>query len=242
MVAMPALAGCGSGGDPGSGQTLTVLAAASLKETFTELAEEFEAAHPGVEVSLAFDSSATLAAQAVEGAPADLLATADTRTMADAVDGDALAGDPEVFATNGATVVVPAGNPAGVSSFADLDDDAVTYVVCVEDAPCGAVARTLLDGAGITHDPASLEVDVKAVLAKVVADEADAGIVYVTDATAAGDAVEQVTIPGADAEPLEYPIGVLEQAEQPELAQEFLDLVLGQDGQAVLGDAGFGSP
>lgn len=242
------LAACSSddtgGEDAADGRPaeLTVLAAASLTETFTALADEFESSHPGVAVTLAFDSSATLAGQAVEGAPADVLATADASTMQDAVDGGAVADGPTTFATNVMTLVVPADNPAGITSFADLDGPGVDYVVCVETAPCGAVGAALLAASEVTADPASLETDVKAVLGKVTSDEADAGLVYVTDATAAGDSVQSVAIPQADVEVLDYPIGVLEQAGDADLAQEFVDLVLSADGRAILQDAGFGAP
>ena len=235
-------AGDVTGGDTGE---ITVLAAASLTETFTALAEQFETAHPGVTVRLAFDSSATLAGQAAEGAPADVLATADAATMQDAVDAGAVAGGeagPTRFATNVMTLVVPADNPAGLTSFADLERPDVDYVVCVETAPCGAVAAALLAANEVDADPASLETDVKAVLGKVVSDEADAGLVYVTDATAAGEAVRRIEVPDAESEVLDYPVAVLEQAREPGWAKEFIDLVLAAEGQAVLADAGFGAP
>ncbi len=237
--------GC-SDDDAGSGEggpmELTVLAAASLTETFTALADEFEATHPGVSVRLAFDSSATLAGQAVQGAPADVLATADAATMQDAVDGGVIADGPTNFATNTMTLVVPADNPAGLTSFADLDRVEVDYVAGVETAPCGAVSAALLAANGITADAASLETDVKAVLAKVTSDEADAGLAYVTDATAAGDAVQALEIPEAGTEVLDYSIGVLERADDADLAQEFVDLVLSAEGRAILDGAGFGAP
>ncbi len=191
-VAALGLSACSDDDTTASGgeTELTVLAAASLTETFTALADEFESTHPGVTVALAFDSSATLAGQAVAGAPADVLATADAATMQDAVDGGAVEADPDSparFATNVMTLVVPADNPAGITSFADLDEPGVDYVVCVDTAPCGKVGAALLTANEVTADPASLETDVKSVLAKVASDEADAGLVYVTDATAAGD-------------------------------------------------------
>ncbi len=245
LVAAIALAGCSTGGvdadpasDQGAEQRLTVLAAASLTETFTELARELEAEHPDVEVTLAFDSSATLAQQALEGAPADLLATADTRTIESAA--DALAAAPEVFATNTLVLVVPAGNPGGIDSVDDLTG--ATYVACVETAPCGASWAALADQQGIEAEPASLEVDVKAVLARVVADEVDAGVVYASDAVAAGDAVETLDLPGAEQQVTSYALGLLEQSSQPALAQDFADLVLGETGRRVLTDAGFGVP
>lgn len=231
------LAGCGGGDDH---TTITVLAASSLTETFTELADQFEADHPGVDVKLAFDSSATLAQQAVDGAPADVLATADTATMDDAQ--DALASDPELFATNTMVLVTPAGNPADVSGFADLANGDVTFVTCVPTAPCGKVAAALLDDNAITLPPASLEVDVKSVLAKVTSDEADAGLVYATDAVAAGDEVESFEIPHARDEVTSYPIATLTQSEDDALAQEFVELVTSARGRQVLEDAGFGAP
>jgi molybdate transport system substrate-binding protein len=231
------LAGCG--GEDGHA-TITVLAAASLTGTFTELADRFEQDHDGVQVKLAFDSSATLAQQALDGAPADVLATADTATMDSA--GDALDSDPEPFATNTMVLVAPADNPAGITGFDDLVAGDVTYVVCVDTAPCGKVAAALLADNTVTTDPASLEVDVKAVLAKVTSGEADAGIVYATDAVAAGDAVRVFDIPHADEEVTSYPIATLAQSGDADLAQQFVDLVLSDGGRQVLADAGFGSP
>jgi molybdate transport system substrate-binding protein len=232
------LAACGSEDDDAT--KITVLAAASLTESFTTLAEEFEQQHDEVEVELAFDSSATLAEQALGGAPADVLATADTTTMDGAA--DALADDPQVFATNTMVLVTPVDNPAGISSFTDLASGDVTYVVCVDTAPCGKVAATLLDDAGLTAEPASLEVDVKSVLARVVSGEADAGLVYATDATAAGEEVRTFEVPGADGQVTSYPIAALDQAADLDLAREFVELVLSSEGGAVLADAGFGTP
>lgn len=236
-VALLPVSGCSSGEQ----QTITVLAASSLTETFSDLARTFEDGHPGVTVKLAFDSSATLAEQAAAGAPADVLATADVDTMASAQDAGVIVDSPRVFATNSAVVVTPATAPGGpVTAFGDLADPSVTYVVCVDTAPCGKVARALLDAAAITHDPASLEPDVKAVLARVTQGEADAGIVYATDAIAAGDQVRTVPIPGAGDQLTTYSLGALAQSDHPELAQEFLDLVTGADGQRLLAEAGFG--
>lgn len=232
-LALLPLAAC-SGGD---GTTLTVLAAASLTEPFEELADRFEADHPGVEVRLAFDSSATLAQQAVEGAPADVLATADEEAMADAA--PALSGEPQRFAANALVLATPADNPAGVTGIEDLERPDVTWVACVETAPCGRLARTMLELNGIGSEPASLEVDVKAVLAKVTSDEADAGLVYESDVVAAGDAVERFVIPRTMRHWTTYPIATLEQSAHPSLAQDFVDLVLSPDGQDVLADAGF---
>ncbi len=237
VAALLPLTACGGGS---SDQTITVLAASSLTGTFTELGKEFESAHPGVTVKFAFDSSATLAQQAVGGAPADVLATADTTTMDSAKAVQAAA--PKVFATNVMVLATPADNPAHVSSFADLDKSSVKFVVCVPTAPCGVVAQALLDQDHITGTPVSQEVDVKAVLAKLTEGEADAGIVYTTDATAAGDQVSTVPIPGAAKQVTTYPIALLSQSKDPTLAQEFVDLVTGSAGAKVLAEAGFGAP
>lgn len=239
------LAACGGGDDDGDGgdggdKEITVLAAASLKETFTELGEKFEEEHDGVTVTFAFDSSATLAQQAVEGSKADVLATADESTMQSAVDGDAIEGDPQLFASNVLVIATPSGNPGEVEGLDDLAD--VTWVECVDTAPCGKVADAVLADAGIDAEPASREVDVKAVLAKVTEDEADAGLVYATDGVAAGDSVEVIEIPGAEDQLTVYPIAPLADSSNGDLAQEFVDLVLSAEGQQVLTDAGFGQP
>jgi molybdate transport system substrate-binding protein len=235
-------AASGSGSEDELSGTLTVLAAASLTESFEALADEFEARHEGVTVELAFDSSATLAEQVNQGAPGDVLATADERTMAVVTDAGNSAGDPRVLATNRLVLVVPADNPAGIEEFADIDSGGVDFVVCVESAPCGALAAEALEEQGIENEPASEEVDVKAVLAKVELDEADAGIVYATDAVASGDRVEAVEIPASAATTTSYPIAVTADAAEPELAAAWVDLVLSEEGQRVLAEAGFNAP
>jgi molybdate transport system substrate-binding protein len=249
LVATLTLAGCGGGshasgqgGDGGKTGTLTVLAAASLTETFTTLAKDFEADHPGVTVKLAFDSSATLAEQVTQGAPADVLATADERTMQTVVDADGTEGAPRLFATNHLQMVVPKDDPAGLKRFSDLDRPGVKYVVCVDSAPCGKLAATVLKETGITNHPVSEEVDVKAVLGKVELGEADAGLVYATDATAAGAKVTPIDIPTGNENLNRYPIAALSDAKKPALATEWVALVTGPTGRRVLADAGFGRP
>ena len=251
LVAALALSGCAgsdasSGGGGGSSDketgTLNVLAAASLTETFTSLAKDFEADHPGVTVKLAFDSSATLAEQVTQGAPADVLATADEATMQTVVDAGGTEGDPQLFATNHLQMVVPKDNPAGIQQFSDLEKPGVKYVVCVDTAPCGKLAVKVLAATGIKAKPASEEVDVKAVLSKVELGEADAGLVYATDAVAGGDLVKPIDIPTSNENLSSYPIAALSEAKKPELAQEWVDLVTGSQGQQALADAGFGKP
>ncbi len=235
------LAGCAEGGSTGSSaQTLQVLAAASLSGSFDDLAADFEAAHPEVEVEIVYDSSATLAQQVTEGAPADVLATADLDTMRRVLDAGE-ANESTTFAGNTAVLVTPRDNPAGLRSFADLDAGRASYVVCVDTAPCGKVASALLSENGIRAEPRSFEDNVKAVLHKVTSGEVDAGIVYLTDALAAASKVTQVQIPGADAHPTGYAIAVVRQSGRTDLAQAFVDLVLSPDGQEVLREAGFTS-
>ncbi|TGN64104.1 molybdate ABC transporter substrate-binding protein [Nocardioides eburneiflavus] len=239
LVLLLPLSACG-----GDDETLTVLAAASLTETFTELAATFEDEHPGVEVELVFGSSTTLAGQAVDGAPGDVLATADETSMALAEDGNALAGSADAFASNQITLVTPPENPAGLESWADLDDPEVDYVVCASSAPCGAVAAAVLAEEGVTATPASEEVDVKAVLARVVQGEADAGLVYRTDAVAAGDTVEQIPLAEEDASAYATTYYVARLAgddpERADLAAEFVTLVRSNQAFEVLTEAGFG--
>lgn len=242
-LALPAalLAGCTSAADEPGGerQTLTVLAAASLTESFDALAKRFEAEHPGVHVAASYDSSATIATQVVAGAPADVVATADTRTMGVMRDGKALAGPPVVFTHNRLALVVPPDNPAGVDRLADLQR--ADYVTCVKSAPCGDLASQLLDRSGIGNPPRSYEVDVKAVLTKVELGEADAGFVYVSDVVAAGRSVREVPLPPGTSAATEYPIAVTAEAEHPDLARAWVDLVRSRAGQQVLSRSGFAS-
>ena len=243
LVLLPLAAcggGSGAGGERNAPNSITVLAASSLTGAFTELGKRFESENPGVSVKFAFDSSATLAQQAVGGAPADVLATADQKTMDSAQ--QVQLDEPKVFATNVMVLVTPADNPAGITSFSDLNTSSVKYVVCVPTAPCGSVGAALLKQNHITSDPVSTEVDVKSVLAKVTSGEADAGVVYKTDAIAAGDQVRTFPIPGTKSQVTTYPIVTLTQSKNTSLSQEFINLVTGPSGQQVLRQAGFGPP
>ena len=226
-----------TGGGQTGGQTLTVLAAASLTESFDTLAKRFEALHPGVDVKASYDSSATIAAQVTAGAPADVVATADTKTMDVMRTGQALAGPPVVFARNRLVLVVPSDNPAGITDLADLEH--ADYVACVTSAPCGALAASLLSKAGITRQPRSYEVDVKAVLMKVELGEADAGFVYASDVVAAGKSVRAIPLPQGRGPTTDYPIAVTADSRNPDLARSWVDLVRSPAGQGVLAKAGY---
>lgn len=229
-----------SGAHQSEGTLLTVMAASSLRVAFADLASRFQAAHPGTKVQLVVAGSADLLAQLEQGAPGDVLATADTATMARAESRNLIAGQPVDFATNTMTIVVPPGNPAGVQSVADLADPDVAVVLCAPQVPCGAAALRVAQRSGIDIKPVSEENAAADVLGKVSSGEADAGIVYVTDARAAANKVSEVAIPAAQNASSTYPIAVVAGAEQPALASEFQDFVLATTGQQVLTDAGFG--
>jgi molybdate transport system substrate-binding protein len=218
------------------------MAAASLRGPFTELAQQFEAANPGTTVRLGLAGSADLVAQLQQGAPADVLATADVDTMARAAGDGLLAGPARPFAGNAMAIAVPADNPAGVTSFADLARPGVAVVLCAPQVPCGAAAARIQASTGITLAPVSEEGSVTGVLGKVSAGQADAGVVYRTDVAGTGAAVRGIPIPEAVNATTTYPIAVLAGSAEPALARSFTDLVLGEAGQQVLRDAGFTAP
>jgi molybdate transport system substrate-binding protein len=231
----PAASGSASTSDELSG-TVQVYAAASLQRSFDEIASAFEDAHPGVTVSAVYDGSSTLATQIGEGAPADVFASADEKNMAKVA---AQAPDPQIFAGNTLVIAVPKGNPGGVRTLADLAR--VTTVLCAAEVPCGAASTTLLSNAGVSVSPASSEQNVTAVLTKVSAAEADAGLVYATDVVGQGG-VEAIVPDGADAVVNRYPIAALTDAPNADAASAFVAFVLSDEGQKILADAGFRAP
>jgi molybdate transport system substrate-binding protein len=243
-LALTACAGAAGGaGEAGAEDvTLRVFAAASLSDTFQELGDRFEAEHPGVRVEFNLAGSSSLVEQLRAGAPADVFASADEPTMDRAVDAGAVSGEPRPFATNVLTLVTPPDNPAGVSSLADAAAEGVNLVVCAPQVPCGDATARLAEDAGLTLSPVSEESSVTDVLGKVTSGEADAGLVYVTDATGAGDAVHTVDLDHAEAAVNTYPIAALADSEHAALAEAFVEHVLGGQGQQVLDDAGFGQP
>lgn len=240
-VAALALSACGSSGsDSGDGETtLRVAAAASLTESFEEIGTDFEAEHDGVTVEFQFAGSSDLATQIDNGAGLDVFASADEANMNQVSDA---VGDPQVFATNTLTIVTEPGNPTKISGLADLEQDDLAVVVCAPQVPCGAATETLTTQQQVTLDPASEESKVTDVLTKVTSGEADAGLVYVTDATGAGEDVETVETEGADEVVNDYPIAALADSDTSEDAEAFVEYVTGPKGQQVLRDKGFGAP
>lgn len=231
--------GCGSGaGTP----ALTVFAAASLKPVFTEIAEQFKTDNPGVAVVFNFGGSADLATQLTEGASADVFASANTAQMQKVDDAGLLAGAAVPFAANTLVIVTAPANPNKVASFADLARPGLAVVVCQQPVPCGAATRTIEDRTGVRLHPVSEEPEVTDVLNKVVTGQADAGLVYQTDAIHAGGTVTAIKFPEAADAVNTYPIAVLKEAPRPELAQKFADLVTGATGQKILHAAGFARP
>jgi len=231
----------GSAGDNGSGsdepQTVTVFAAASLSDAFDEIARDFEA-DGNVKVEFNFLASSDLAAQIIEGAPADVFASADEANMIRITD-EGLAEDPVAFAENRLAIAVPSGNPEGISSLGDLEDPELVVALCNEACPAGRYALEIFEAATITVEPDSLEADVRGVLTRVGLGEADAGLVYVTD-IAADPAVEGVAIPDETNLVATYPIVALEGATAE--AAKFVEFVRSESGRRILTEYGFQLP
>jgi molybdate transport system substrate-binding protein len=222
--------------------TLTVFAAASLTDVFTGLGDRLAADNPGLDVRFSFAGSSALATQILQGAPADVFASANEPQMAVVTDEGLAASDPAVFATNVLEIAVPVGNPAGITGLADFGRDELTLALCAPEVPCGSAAAAVFEAASIAPAPDTLEEDVRAALTKVELGEVDAALVYATDVEAAGDAVEGVPFPEAGTAINAYPIAVLTSAGNPDAAGAFVELVLSDLGRQVLGEAGFDRP
>ncbi len=259
-LAAIAVAGCSSGSSSstasGSGSsssppassspaaatgTITVFAASSLKESFTQLGKQFEAAHPGDTVNFSFGASSTLATQITSGAPADVFASASTKNMDQVVTAGDASG-PQNFAKNIMEVAIPPSNPGYVTSVTDLAKSPVKVALCQPAVPCGVVAAKVFKNAGITVKPVTLQPDVKSVLTQVELGNVDAGVVYVTDVMAAGAKVKGVTIPAGDEASTVYPIATISNSKYQSIAQAFVAYVLSSAGQQVLTAAGFEKP
>ncbi len=239
LVAALLLTACAASPSGANRSELVVFAASSLNPSFTTLGTEFEAAHPGVTVKFSFDGSAALVDQLEAGAPADVFASADEATMDKATAAGLIGDAPAQFTTNVLTLITPPGNPAGITGL-DASLEGRKLVVCADGVPCGTATRKLATALGITLKPVSEETKVTDVRTKVESGQADAGIVYVTDARASGDKVDTLPITGADMAPNAYLIGRVLTSEQATLAAEFVALVTGERGQQVLKAAGFG--
>ena len=252
VAAAALLAGCGgSTGTPSSGSSaspsssvngsITVFAAASLKESFTKLGAQFEAAHPGTRVVFSFAASSALAQQIQQGAPADVFASASTKNMEQVVTSGAASG-PTNFVKNEMEIAVPPDNPAHIATVADLAKKGVKVALCQAAVPCGSTAHKVFTNAKVTVTPVTQEADVKATLSKVTLGEVDAGVVYVTDVRAAGATVKGIEIPADVNASTTYPIAALTESTNTATAQAFVAYVLSGEGQAVLTAAGFAAP
>ncbi|MGO1942454.1 MAG: molybdate ABC transporter substrate-binding protein [Yaniella sp.] len=245
ILAALALGGCSSSTDSAGGPegSLTVLAAASLQQAFDDIAAGFTAKHPGMSVDFNYAGSSTLVQNLDAGAPADVFASADEANMDTAQDAG-LIDEPtrDVFAANTLVGIVPLDNPANIATLEDANAAGVNLVVCAPQVPCGALSQSIAEAAGSTLNPVSEEQQVSDVLGKVRSGQADAGLVYATDAALAPDEVSTFELEGADDQHNSYPIARTANAEDPEAAAAFIDYVQSHAGQAILEDHGFVVP
>jgi molybdate transport system substrate-binding protein len=234
--------GVSCGPDDADSTTITVFAAASLSAAFAEVGDEFVREYPSTEVEFNFASSSRLATQIIEGAPADVFASADADNMTKLTDAGANASEPTVFATNLAEIIVGRGNPKGITGVADLANDELIVVQCAPEVPCGRYAERIFENAGVAVTPKSFEENVNAVVTKVTLGEADAGIVYRTDVLAVGADAEGVELPVAVNVVAQYPIVVTRDAANPDGAEAFVAFVGSDQGQEILSSYGFLAP
>jgi molybdate transport system substrate-binding protein len=249
LAASIALAGCGSTdqqqpaatGPSSAGQAVTgevtVFAAASLTETFTQLGKDFEAANPGAKVKFNFGGSSALAQQINQGAPADVFASASPTNMKQVTETGSV-----TFVKNKLQIAVGKGNPLKIASLADVIKPELKLALCAEQVPCGAAAKKAFEVAKLTPKPVTLEQDVKATLTKLRLGEVDAALVYRTDVAAAAKDVDGVDFPEAAQAINDYPIVTLAKAPNAAGGKAFMDFVLSDKGRQVLAKAGFDSP
>lgn len=245
-VALAAV-GCGSeepaapaGGEIGG--TVTVFAAASLTETFTELGKQFEAEHPGTTVVFNFAGSSALAEQIKQGAPVDVFASAAPANMQQVVDAGEVTAEPVIFVRNRLEIAVPKGNPSDITGLADFANPDEKIALCAVQVPCGAASEKVFAAAGITPQPDTLESDVKAVLTKVSLGEVDAALVYRTDVLAAGDKVEGIDFPESTQAVNDYPIAPLAKAPNSAAAEAFVTFIGSDKARTTFAEAGFDTP
>jgi molybdate transport system substrate-binding protein len=236
-LATAACAGSGDVGGAAEKSKVIVFAASSLTEAFEVIGEEIQSEDPDASFTFNFGSSSDLATQLEQGARADVYASADEDNMTRVEDAGLVEGQPQVFVTNRLEIIVRSGNPHGIRSLKDLEDRDLVLSLCNEQCPAGKYAAQVLDKAGVSVEPDSLETEVKAVVTRLQVGEADAGIVYVSDVASAGGEVEGVPIPPAQNVVARYPVARL--TESPDAAGEFVDFVLSGRGRAVLEQHGF---
>jgi molybdate transport system substrate-binding protein len=248
------LAGCGDssssdtsttpagGASSGATGNLTVLAAASLTESFDQIGKDFEAANPNVKVTFSYGGSSGLAQQITSGAPADVFASASPATMKTVTDAGDATGEPVVFVRNQLVIAVPKGNPKGIKGLKDLEDPDLKVALCAEQVPCGAAAHKALAISGVQITPVTEEQDVKAALSKVKLGEVDAALVYRTDAKAAASDVDGIEFPESAGAINDYPIVALKSAPNSSAAAAFVAFVQTEPSLKVLTDAGFQKP
>lgn len=222
--------------------SLTVFAAASLKETFTELGKQFETAYPGTKVTFNFGGSDTLAASITSGAPADVFAAASPATMKTVTDAGDGQGTPVTFVRNQLEIATLPGNPQHIATLKDLTKSGLKVALCAKTVPCGSAAQKALTASSLKLTPVSYEQDVKSALTKVELKEVDAAVVYQTDVNAAGGKVDGVQFPESAKAVNAYPILALKDAPNATAAQAFIALVKSAEGQKVLTAAGFLNP
>lgn len=221
--------------------TLTVFGAASLREVLEEIGTSFTDENSNVEITYSFAGSSDLVAQIEGGAPADVLVTADENNMTKAEEKNLIEGAPLVVASNTLTLVTAPGNPKGITGL-DASLDGADLVICAPQVPCGRATATITENEGVTLKPVSEENSVSDVLGKVTSGQADAGVVYVTDATLAGDKVTTVDIVGADKVVNYYPAAVVAGSQNQDLARRFVTYLGLETAQDALAAAGFGQP
>jgi molybdate transport system substrate-binding protein len=222
--------------------TIVVFAAASLRPSFAKIGDRFRAENPGSNVTFEFQGSQELATQLTQGATADVFASADTTQMHTVEKAGLVDGSPANFAANTLVIVTAPGNPKKVASFADLTRPGLSVVVCQKPVPCGAATHRIEDSTGVRLNPVSEEGNVTDVLNKVTSGQADAALVYITDAKSAGDKVTAVNFPEAAGAVNVYPIAVLKKAPQTALARKWVTMVTGEPGQQILAQFGFAKP
>ncbi len=238
FLGVAAVAACGGSSDSES-KALTVFSASSLTGAMPQIVDAFKSEYPGSNITVSFGSSSDLAIQIIEGAPFDVFASADLTNMLKVEEADLVNVSATMFASNTFAIIVEKGNPLNIASLTDLAKPGVVVVQCVTTAPCGQGALAVFKNAGINVTPKSFEENVKSVVTKVSSGEADAGIVYVTDAMAAEEQTDEIAIDAELNTTTDYYIAAFNQGSDVDLAQKFADFVLSPLAQEILRKHGF---